>query len=165
VAELEYDPKADDSASLFDELKRSRADVVLAWSDARSSAALLQSMRAAGLSQLFVGSEEIVNSEFIDLAGADAGQVLAFARCPHFAVSGDTAPSDADALRDLLGVSRSRPSPHASRSFDAAVHLMAAIELAGAEPEAVRGALCEMNAVTLARLTNGAWSFSRLDSP
>jgi hypothetical protein len=165
VVELESDPESADLAPLFEELRRSRADAVLTWSDAQSSAGLLLRMRSAGLDQLFVGSDLIVNPEFVSLAGPDPGRVIAFARCPHFKVADDIVPTDPDVLRSMPGVPRSEALPHADRSVRAAAHLLAAIELAGPEPEAIRGRLCEMDEIELAILENGAWRLFVPEAP
>jgi ABC-type branched-subunit amino acid transport system substrate-binding protein len=165
VAELELDPEAADPSPLLEGLRRSGADAVLTWADARTSAGLLRNLRSAGLTQLFVGSDLIVNREFIDLAGPDPGEVIAFSRCPHFEVADDTVPSEREAVRRVPRSSRSWVSPHAGRSLEAAAHLLAAIELAGSEPEAIRARLREMRAVRLATLEHGSWRFSPLDAP
>jgi hypothetical protein len=165
VAELESDPESADLAPLFEDLRRSRADVVLTWSDARSAAGLLRKMRSAGLGQLFVGSDLIVNPEFVSLAGPDPGRVIAFARCPHFKVADDVARTAREAPRSLPGVPRLEALPHADRSVRAAAHLLAAIELAGPEPEAIRGRLCEMDKVKLAILEDGAWRLFVPEAP
>jgi hypothetical protein len=163
VAEIDYDPRADDLAPLLAELRRVEADGVLTWSDARTSAALLRELRSAGWSGLFVGSDLIVNGEFIALAGADPGPVIAMGRCPHLRVADDVAAvNDGDRER-RLGLSRRLTPPHGARSFEATMHLLAAIELGGSGREAIRNTLREMEAVTLARLENGAWTLSSLD--
>ena len=56
------------------------ADVVLTWSDAPRSAAIQRAMRRAGMSQVFIGSHEIMSDEFAALAGSEPGSVLAL--CP-----------------------------------------------------------------------------------
>lgn len=165
VAELEFDPETADLTSLFEDLQRSRAEVVLTWSDARNSAQLLRKMRSAGLDQLFVGSDLIVNPEFVSQTGPDPGEVLAFARCPHFEVADDVSPTNGDALRGLPGGSGRGTSPHADRSLHAAAHLLAAIELAGPDPDAIRGRLCEMSEVELAILEGGEWRLFVPETP
>jgi ABC-type branched-subunit amino acid transport system substrate-binding protein len=165
VAELELDPETADLSPLLEALRRSGADVVLTWADARTSADLLRGMRAAGLGQLFVGADRIVSREFVDLAGGHPGEVIAFARCPHFEVADDTAPPERDDVPGLPPRTRSRLSPHAGRSLEASAHLLAAIELAGAEPEAIAASLREMRAVRLATLEQGTWRYSPLSAP
>jgi branched-chain amino acid transport system substrate-binding protein len=164
AAELEFDPETSDLSSLVEGLRRSGADAVFTWLDAQTSAELLRGMRAAGLTQLFVGSDRIVSPEFVEAAGPGAGPAIAFARCPHFDVADDTTPSERDAIRTVPGISRLRTSPHAARTVDAAAHLLAAIELAGPEPEGIRVRLCEMRRVHIAILTNGEWRLSPLDA-
>jgi len=98
-----------------------------------------------------------VNPEFASLVGPDPGNVMAFARCPHFEVADDVAPTNHDPLRGLPGSSGTGASPHADRSLHAAAHLLAAIELAGSDPDAIRGRLCEMSEIDLAILEDGEW--------
>jgi ABC-type branched-subunit amino acid transport system substrate-binding protein len=156
VADLAFDPDAADLELLLEELRRSGADVVLTWTDARTSAELLRGLRSAGLDQLFVGSDLILNRDFVGSAGPDPGQVIAFARCPHLDVADDVASTNQRDSRSLPGL-QAGSSRHAERSLRAAAHLLAAIELAGPKPEAVRGALCEMSEVELAILEDGVW--------
>jgi hypothetical protein len=125
----------------------------------------LRRLRAAGLNALFVGGDRIVKREFITLAGPDPGPVIALGPCPHLDSAEEVAPGDTDDLRRRLGLSRLPASPHATRSFEAAEHLLAAIERGGPERQAIREALREMEQVTLARLEDGAWQFRILPHP
>jgi ABC-type branched-subunit amino acid transport system substrate-binding protein len=165
VAEIDHDPRTDDPVSLLEQLRRVQADAVLTWTDAPTSATLLRQLRAAGWSGLFVGSDRIVDREFVTVAGTDPGAVIALGRCPHFAVVDEAPRGDHEDLRRRLGASRLPVSPHAARSFDATMHLLVAIELGGPEREAIREALGKMERATLARLDDGAWTESPLDSP
>jgi len=159
---VEYDPAAD---ALFEELRRLQADVLLTWADAPTTATLLRKLRAEGLDQLVVGSPRIVNPEFVTLAGPDAGAVIALARCSHFDVAGDLPRLDEETLRRRPPTARERAAPRADRSFEAATHLLVAIELAGPDREAVRRTLRAMGEPMLANLEDGVWSLSDLESP
>jgi len=162
---VEFDPDAADLTSLFEELRRLQADVFLTWADAPTTAALIGRLRAEGFDQLVVGSPLIVNPEFVTLAGPDAGAVIALSRCSHFDVAGDASPQDEETVRRRPGFARVRARPRAGRSFDAAAHLMVAIELGGPDREAVRRSLRAMSDPVLATLESGGWSLSDLDSP
>jgi len=165
VATIDFDPQVDDLTPVVDRLRDARATVLLTWSDSATSAAVLRGLRAAGWGGLFVGGDRIVTGEFVDLAGANPGRVLAPGRCRHYEFYGDDAPDAHDELRTRLRASPAPVSPHARRSFDATMHLLAAIEIAGPERVAIRAALSDMRTVTLARLEDGAWVVSALDTP
>jgi len=164
VADVTVDPFAEDLSGQFEEIRRSEADVVLTWTDPEATAELLRKMRNSGLNQLVVASDRTVNDEFVALAGPESGAVIALTRCPHFEVAGDVPPIDEETLRRRPAVARVSVSPQAGRSFEAAMHLLVAIELAGSEQDAVRDTLQEMSEPGLAVLENGAWSVSPLGS-
>ena len=153
VLDLECDPNAVDLGSVFAEIRRSRADVVLTWCDAQTSAALLRKMRSAGLDQLFVGSDSIVNDDFPKLVNAEPGSVLAFSRCPHHEVTGK---SD---LRERA------KDTDADLAFEATAHLLAAINAAGRRHDAIRIALERMGKTTLMRLEGSLWRPVQASSP
>jgi len=140
VADVIWDPDVDDLGTVLTKLRRARVQAVLTWSDARTSAVLLGGMRKAGLDAALVGGPRIVNEEFARLAPPDAGTVLAVAPCPHAEQGGGPAP---ESLHD--------------RSSEAAAHLLAAVEIAGRDREAVRGILERLRSQAVARLKNGAW--------
>jgi ABC-type branched-subunit amino acid transport system substrate-binding protein len=165
LATIDFDPQVDDLTPVVDRLRDTRATVLLTWSDTPTSAAVLRGLRAAGWGGLFVGGDRIVTGEFVDLAGANPGRVLAPGRCRHYDLNGDDAPDGHDELRTRLRASPAPVSPHARRSFDAAMHLLAAIEIAGPERVAIRDTLSEMRTATLARLEDGAWVVSALETP
>ncbi len=140
VAEVIWDPEADDLGAIVAELRRARVQAVLTWSDARTSAALLGGMRKAGLRSALLGGPSVVNEEFAGSAPPDAGMVLAVAPCPHAEAGGGPAPTS---LHD--------------RSLEAAAHLIAAVEIAGRDRQAVRDALQRMRSQAVARFKNGVW--------
>jgi len=70
-----------------------------------------------------------------------------------------------DELRRRLRASPVPASPHASRSYEATMHLLVAIEAAGPDRVAIRDELARMQRTTLARLEDGAWVVSPLESP
>jgi ABC-type branched-subunit amino acid transport system substrate-binding protein len=141
VADLRCDPGADGLGGVLPALQESGADVVLTWSDAPRSAAMLRAMRRAGMDQLFVGSPDIVSDEFVALAGAEPGVV--FAAIPP----SDHAdhPTEARFTDDYLQRFRRPPTPGAFRVFEAVNHLVEAINIAGPDREAVRRALADMS--------------------
>jgi ABC-type branched-subunit amino acid transport system substrate-binding protein len=141
VADLRCDPAADGLASVLKELQESGADVVLTWSDAPRSAAMLRAMRQAGMNQLFVGSDGIMSDEFVALTGPEPGAVIA--AC---AQTGRAEPTpSARFADDYLQRFRRPPTPGAFRVFAAVNHLVEAINIAGPDREAVRRALNDMS--------------------
>jgi ABC-type branched-subunit amino acid transport system substrate-binding protein len=151
VAQIDWDPGAPDPGTAVELIRRSRAQVVLTWAGASDSAKLLRAMRKAGLDQLFVGSEAIGSSEFLEGMDAAAGRVLCFERCPHHAASavrGGSPPGQAAA--EAPGI--------AGEDFEAGEHLVEAIRRGGPEPERIRDELRRMSSVTLLELKDGAWN-------
>jgi hypothetical protein len=140
VVDVIWDPDVDDLGAVLTKLRRARVQAVMTWSDARASAALLGGMRKEGLRAALVGGPRIVNEEFAKSAPPDVGTVLAVAPCPHAEAVGGPPP---ESLHD--------------RSSGAAAHLIAAVESAGRDREAVRGALQSVRSQAVARLKNGAW--------
>ena len=165
VAELEWKPGDAELPARIEELRRSRADVVLTWADARQTAALVRELRAAGLTHLVVGSDRVIGSEFVELAGPEPGSVIALSRCPHLDLAGDAAARDEEAMRRRPDIARKPALPQAGRSLDAAAHLAVAIELAGTEREAIRRMLDAMSRLRVARLEDGAWVVEEPGSP
>jgi ABC-type branched-subunit amino acid transport system substrate-binding protein len=143
VVDVNWDPAVDDPGVVVTKLRRARVQAVLTWSDAHASAVLLGGMRQAGLRAALVGGPAIVNEEFARSAPPDAGTVLAVAPCLHVESVDGPAP---ESLHD--------------RSREAAAHLLAAVENAGRDREAVRGRLLRVRSQAVARLTNGAWATS-----
>jgi ABC-type branched-subunit amino acid transport system substrate-binding protein len=160
VADVTIDPFAEDLTASFDAIRLSAADVIFVSAESEATAELLKKMRASGLHQPVVASDRIVGEEFAVLAGPEIGEVIALTRCPHFRVAGDLPPIDESAQRRRPAVARKRASPQAERSYEAAVHLLAAIELAGKDRDAVREKLEEMSQPGLAVWKDGAWKVS-----
>jgi len=140
VADVIWDPKGNDLGAVLKKLQRARAQGVLTWSDAQASAALLGGIRKAGLRAALVGGPAIVNEDFARSAPPDAGTVLAVTPCSHAEAGGGPPP---ESLHD--------------RSSEAAEHLLAAVENAGRDREAVRGELQRKRSQSVARLKNGVW--------
>lgn len=148
----------DDLGPLPDLLRRNRIDVILTWCDAQTSADLVRRMRRAGLTQVFVGSDELVGGEFVPLAGPDPGAVMAAFPCPHLA--------KADEQRVLGRPSRlstdsserlGRPSAKAIRSYGATRQLLKVINIAGTDRHEIRKTLALIEHSDFARLEEGRW--------
>jgi ABC-type branched-subunit amino acid transport system substrate-binding protein len=140
VADLRCDPGDERFDAVLRALQDSGADVVLTWSDAPRSAAILRAMRRAGMNQVFIGSHAIMSEEFAALAGTEPGAVLAV--CPPARRTDHAAA--ARFADDYLQRFRRPPRPDAFGVYQAANHLMEAINIGGPDREAVRRALTEM---------------------
>ncbi|MCH8966747.1 MAG: ABC transporter substrate-binding protein [Planctomycetes bacterium] len=127
-------------------LKDQQAQVVLTWTDAKTSAAILRRMRELGMDQLFVGSRSIVGDEFIALAGENPGAVLALYTTPRRVDSDSRADFIARySERNVRGAVPVPPDREAFFSYDAADHLMHAVNIADPGREALRQMLFDMS--------------------
>ena len=153
VADVPYDPHTDDLEPLLRALQRSRPQAVLTCCRADVAAAILQRMRAAGMDQLFVGTADIVTDEFIRLTGGRPGRVIALWR----GSAGAAEDTSARFSQNFKARFKRPPQPGAIHSYNATRYLLRAIDQAGLEREAVRGALRDMSGVFMARLENGRW--------
>jgi ABC-type branched-subunit amino acid transport system substrate-binding protein len=146
VADLSSDPHLDKLDEAIAALKGSRVDAVLTWCDAETSASILRGMRDAGMEQLFVGGEQIVGDSFMKLVGDSPGEVVA--AYPMTDRARRTVLSDfAEKYTEQSSPTarRNPPGPRAYLTYDATRHLLAAIDIAGPDREAVRRTLSSMS--------------------
>ncbi|MCH7808895.1 MAG: ABC transporter substrate-binding protein, partial [Planctomycetes bacterium] len=160
-------------------LKDQQAQVVLTWTDTETSAAILRRMRELGMDQLFVGSRSIVGDEFIALAGENPGAVLALYTTPRRVDSDSRADFIARySERNVRGAVPVPPDREAFFSYDAADHLMHAVNIADPGREALRQMLFDMSRdaygeehfekmhkpgiAVYAQLKDGKWKFRPL---
>lgn len=141
VADLSFDPHRDDLDSRLSDVRQSGAQVLMMWCDPQLSAVILRRMRAIGMSQMFVGSHQIVSGEFLKLTGEDPGAVIAawpLASRWNRRAAGRFS-------EDYTARFHRRPALHAYPLYEAAKHLLEAINVAGLNREAVRETLREMS--------------------
>ncbi len=180
--DLRYDPCADNLEPVLDSLQTSKASAVLTWCDAALSAMLVRRMREAGLTQLFVGSDEIVDERFTELVGPDPGEVIAaypITNRARRAPLSDFAGKYAE--QNVAGGVERPPGLDAYAAYDATLHLLDAINRAGLDREAIRQTLTAMShsadgekhfteshrpgGSMFARLQGGRWTFHSLPQP
>jgi ABC-type branched-subunit amino acid transport system substrate-binding protein len=161
VADLPCDPASADLGSVLDAIRRSDAQAVLTWCDPQPAAAVLRQMRRRKMPQLFVGSEHLVRSDFAALVEEEPGPVIALWSC---SLRSDAAQA-ARFAEQYRSVNGRPPRPGALGSYDAAVHLLQAIELAGLEREDIARTLRDMETAYWAVLREGRWSLPGSASP
>lgn len=146
VAELEWGLDPTDSAATWETLRRANADVVLTWCDKPAAVKILQSMRKAGMRQLFVGGPAIVADDFMTLVGGDPGPVIALV--PQDSIPGgppdDWFHREYVARNTLRGID-APPDARALRSRVATEHLIDAIRLSAPDRPSVRRTLEAMS--------------------
>jgi ABC-type branched-subunit amino acid transport system substrate-binding protein len=202
--ELSWDPaKPEQLDAVVKALRDSDTQAVLTWCDARSASPLLRRIRAAGLDQLYVADPDIMADPFIVDGGAGVGDVMTMIASSSLEQS-DGARSKRSAgyleepvangstrvlseftrkyaEQNATGERRAAPDANARRSFDAADHLLAAVNLAGADRDDVRQTLAAMGrnpfgedhferihgpcAATFACLKAGRWVYHTVTSP
>jgi len=165
VLELNWDPASDCLQDIVDEVVRSRPSVVLTWSDASSSALILNGIREAGISPVFLGSDRIVCDEFIHDAGGGRERVFASFPCTH------RFESPRRSLQESRPADSKSPGQfqfddiEAALSWDATLHLCEAIDgAADRSVVSVQNALRQMREFPLAILENGQWRRQELNS-
>jgi ABC-type branched-subunit amino acid transport system substrate-binding protein len=194
VGEVSYDGTSQGLAEALEALRSWEPDVVLTWCDADTSAAILQQMRRMRMNQLLIGGPQIVTDEFVTQvqtglpAGTTPGSVIAL----YPTIRADTARPPSTFITQYAERGLGGPAASVSgtaleqwhgayRSFDAANHLLEAIDLSSANREAVRRTLRMMREsatgehhyerlhprtqLTFARLEAGAWVFQAIDPP
>jgi ABC-type branched-subunit amino acid transport system substrate-binding protein len=141
VAVLRFDPRRDDLDSKLREVRRLGAQALMTWCEPQLSAVILRRMRAIGMSQMFVGSHQIVSGEFLKLIGEDPGAVIAawpLASRWNRRAAGRFS-------EDYTERFHRRPALHAYPLYEAARHLLEAINIAGLNREAIRETLRKMS--------------------
>ena len=155
VVDVSYDADTGNPGPALEAIRRSRAEAVLTWCEPEVAAGILRQMRQAGMTQLFVGSEHLVTGRFAELVGCDPGRVIALWNC--------SARSDEAAAARFARSYEARfkrpPKSEAILSYDAARHLLRAIDVAGLDREAIRRTLTDMGDAFMARLEDGRWLF------
>ena len=179
AADLRFDPHLDDIDPALEALQHSGAEAVFTWCDIQTSALILKRMREAGMTQLFVGSDGIVENELVELVGTNPGPVIAAYPITDRArrkLLGDFAKEYAE--RNYVGTTKRPPGPDAYFAYDATRHLLEAINVAGPNREAIRRTLTAMShdangerhfeeshspgPSMFARLQGGRWTFHPL---
>jgi len=161
VADIAYLPGVDQLSVALDKLQRAAPDTVLTWADSATSAKILRAVRDRGLTSVFVGSDLIVCDGFTESAGPGLGPVVAPNPCPHRRNREAAAHFDEVYTRQN-SPSRERRPPRADayRTYDAARHLLLAVNIAGLDRKAVREVLAKMGEPSVAILQDGIWQVS-----
>lgn len=117
-------------------LRRMDATAVLSGLSRHASAKFLRRMRARDLRQVWVGTNELISDEFVNLVGGEVGDVIAMA---------PEKPIELDRFTEAF-TERERRSPDetAFASMLATDHLLAAMETGGLSRDKVREALHAM---------------------
>lgn len=165
VGEFEYDPASTPLDALLDRVQQADAEAILTWANVSISATVLQTIRRRGMTQLFVGSEQIVCAEFARLMGPEPGAVIAPQPCPHRRDRETMARFTEVYTRQNSPARRVRPPKAAAyRTYDSAGHLMLAISIAGLDRPALREVLAKMGQPTLAIFQDSKWDMLALPS-
>ncbi|MDO8631637.1 MAG: ABC transporter substrate-binding protein [Phycisphaerales bacterium] len=201
--ELSWDPaKLDQFGIVVKALRDSDTQAILTWCDARVASLLLRRIRAAGLDQLYITDPDIMADPIMVDEGAGMGDVMTMIASTSLEHSdGARSMRSVDYLEEPVangstrvlseftrkyaeqsatGGKRAAPDANARRSFDAADHLLAAVNLAGADRDEVRQTLASMGrdpfgedhferihgpcAATFACLKSGRWVYHTVTS-
>jgi ABC-type branched-subunit amino acid transport system substrate-binding protein len=162
VADLFLNPSARSLEPQLRALRQARPDAVLTWCDAETSAGMLRLLREEKITPLFVGSDQMVSDEFVELAGEYPGVVLAIYPCDHRRDRAAAAEFIESYERQRSSVvAKRRVSAEARFTFEATNHLLEAIKVAGRDHQAIRQVLSTMSDAAVARLENGEWKQHR----
>jgi len=182
VSIVNEDYDASHMVGLVGSLAIDGVDTVLTWADAATSAALLRSLRAAGSDATFVGGPALMDKAFTEALGIDAGSVIVLLGTDETDKGVHYAPfAERYSERALARRRGATPPEDAVRSYEAADHIVAAMDVAGCDRTAVRDQLRAMDRsatgelhyeklhgptrVNIARLDGGVWTTITLVSP
>jgi branched-chain amino acid transport system substrate-binding protein len=137
VLEMAYSLGTTDFALQLERLKKENLDAVVHWGDARDGAAILNQMRAMGMSQPFLACDRCASEEFAQIAGANAeGVVCGFSWNP-------TSPDARleQFRKDFRARFGEEPETQAVHAYDGMNLLIWAIEAAGLNRAKIRDVL------------------------
>jgi len=180
ILEMAYKLGTTDFSVQLERLETANLDAVVHWGDAGDGAAILNQMRARGMSQPYFACDRCVSDEFVALAGANAeGVVCAY---PWDPTRQDPAfEAFRTAFREGNGTD---PDTYAAHAYDGMNMLIEAIQLAGLNRAKIRDVLAhrsspymgvtgfiplsacldDLGEVFLARFESGQWRYySRQD--
>jgi len=180
--EVSVDGSQDSVDRAIASLQSAGVDTVLTWSDAPTSAGLLRHLRRAGSSATFVGGAALTEKAFVDAVGAEAGSVVALLGADESEKGVHYQPFAARYSERALARRRgAAPPDEAVRSYEAADHILAAMDVVGCDRIAVRDQLRVMDRsatgeehyeklhgptrVDIARLERSSWVESTLEAP
>jgi ABC-type branched-subunit amino acid transport system substrate-binding protein len=141
MAELQYQEGDTDFSPQLKRIQSLNVDGIITYGNARESASILKQMRELGMGQWFFGSDRMVNREFLDVVGKNAGKVAA--GYPY-----DPTRKDAKYLqfvKDFQDRFGEEPETYAAHAYDGMNMLIEAIEKAGLNRALIRDQLVAMS--------------------
>jgi ABC-type branched-subunit amino acid transport system substrate-binding protein len=178
LTELNYPLGATDFSPQLERIKALEPDAVITWGDTAESALILSQMRAMEMDQLFIGSDRMATTEFLETVGPDPGPVVA--GYPYDPTSTDRAHTAfVKAFTERFG---GPPDAYAAHAYDGMKQLIEAIDKAGLNRALIRDemmavktwhgatgtkvydAICSNRSpALLALIEDGGWVFRHLD--
>lgn len=173
--EIAYETKNPTFDLQIERIKKAKPDAITLWADAEAGGRILRQIRDAGIDVPVFACDRVLDSRFLDAAGASAEGVVA-------AVPFDPDP-DRPAYRRFRKAYREaygeEPTVYAAHGYDGAWMVIDAIRKAGLNRYRIRDALAEMTRfegatgevvmdrvysdrgkVTLATVRDGRWVFN-----
>jgi ABC-type branched-subunit amino acid transport system substrate-binding protein len=175
VMEMAYKVGSTDFSLELERLRNARVDAVVHWGDAREGALILNQMRREGMNQPFFCCDRCVQSEFVELAGANAeGVICSYPWNPDR--RDPKLEAFKKAFRERFG---EEPETYAAHAYDGMNMLIWAIQVAGLNRARIRdmiaympapwpgvtgdirlsAALDDVGEVFLAKRENGRWHY------
>jgi len=140
IAELSYTEGHTDFTSQLEQIRALNADGVFTYGNSTESALLLRQMRDMGMDQWFLGSDRMVDQEFLDIVGSEHGKVAAgFPWDPT--TDGPRYLRFVTEFRERFGTD---PETYAAHAYDGTAMLIEAIERAGLNRALIRDELVAM---------------------
>ena len=124
----------------LENIKKAKPDAILIWANAKESALILQQIRKMGLEQPVYGSDRMVSSEFLEIAGDLANGVVT--TCQY------NPEADIPALKEFQANYKKRfgmePDVFAAHAYDGMNLIIKGIEKAGLNRVLIRDVLSDL---------------------
>jgi len=143
IIEKRFNDGETDFKSQLEDIKKSNPDAIVLWGNAKESALILKQLRTMGLNQPVYGSDRMVSSEFLKMAGQHAEGIVT--TCQYNPSSTD--PKYLKFKANYIKKFNQEPDVFASHAYDGMNILIMAMEKAGLNRALIRDVLTDMKTV------------------
>jgi ABC-type branched-subunit amino acid transport system substrate-binding protein len=144
----------------LERIKKISPDAILIWGNAKESALILRQIRKLGMKQPIYGSDRVVSSQFLKIAGKDAEGILSTCQYNPYADIPELKKFQADYFKKF-GI---KPDVFAAHAYDGMNLILDAIHKAGLNRVLIRDVLTDLKTfqgyqgVTGKIILDGSWN-------